>query len=452
MQAFSNGFHEDDDPMPRSPSPQIHHQAGTTATPSNRDLKTGKHAADTLDLTEDSPEPEGRPAPVPAARSHGRANEAALDAWLADKGASDASSAALAGPPCTGLPSPARPNGHSARPPGQATASSSGFGQFASTSTAQSASPHRAGLAAAGHFTAPRKVISDYPPSAESFRQMPALGKVPVISSAATARVPSAQLPVASTSTARGGFMQPVTSPAAAVLAGGTGFSTAKILQETQAAFDANKPISQRIPPPPAPTAAAANAGTAAIKREAQAQRSDKGKGREDVVDLTADDAVSDEDDVVIDESPVCIGEIHTFALVLNRVEEIVPPNPPPATRSDGKPWSETQASSMRTRYEQAMQRYQLPLPVHIFRDQRTSVNGQTKEMLRLITPVKNEMFGFIDYKAANTLGALFGDGYHGTGVTQGGDGKLFAEAFVERRGETNVGFAISRRATKPRH
>lgn len=231
--------------------------------------------------------------------------------------------------------------------------------------------------------------------------------------------------------------MQPVSSPAAAALAGGTGFSTAKILQETQAAFDANKPISQRIPPPP--SAAAANAAGAAIKRESQqAQRDIKGKGREDVVDLTADDAQSDEDDIVIDESPVCIGEIHTFALILNRVEEIVPPNPPPATRSDGSAWPEEQASAMRSRYEQALQRYRLPLPVHIFRDQQSSINGQRKEMLRLITPVKHEQFGFIDYKAANTLGPLFGDGFHGTGLTQGGDGKLFAEACVERRGETN--------------
>ncbi|GAA5861119.1 hypothetical protein JCM3774_002196 [Rhodotorula dairenensis] len=434
MQAFTNGFQEDDDPLPQPTSPRIHHQAAS-ATTSNGRPKARQPTADTLDLTEDSPEPEERPAqPV---RPRGEANKAALDAWLGDSGASTSSRAA-AGPSGQSGYSPTRPNGHAARPPGQATAASSGFGQFASTS-AQSASPHRAGPAAApgGHFVAPRKVISDYPPTANAFRQMPTLGKVPVISSAATARVPSAQLPAASTSAARGGFMQPVTSPAAAALAGGAGFSTAKILQETQAAFDANKPISQRIPPPP-PTAAATSAGTAAIKRESQAQRDVKGKGREDVVDLTADDAQSDEDDVVIDESPVCIGEIHTFALVLNRVEEIVPPNPPPATRSDGTPWPDEQASSMRARFEQAFQRYQLPLPVHIYRDQRTSVNGQTKEMLRLITPVKNEMFGFIDYKAANTLGSLFGDGYHGTGVTQGGDGKLFAEAFVERRGETN--------------
>ena len=65
--------------------------------------------------------------------------------------------------------------------------------------------------------------------------------------------------------------------------------------------------------------------------------------------------------------------------------------------------------------------------------------------MLRLITPVKHEQFGFIDYKAANTLGPLFGDGFHGTGVTQGGNGKLFAEACVERRGETNVSLQFFR-------
>lgn len=428
MQAFSNGFQEEEDPLPRPLSPQPRHAAAT----SNGTSKPIKHAVNTLDLTEDSPEPESRPAQ--AARAHGETSKAALDAWLGNDVAGKARTTAAGTNMST--PASARSSGPAAQSPARATASSSGFGQFASTS-AQSSSPQRVGQSAS-HFTAPRKVISDYPPSANSSRQTHAFGQVPVISSAATARTPSHHLPTASTSSAYGGFMQPVSSPAAAALAGGTGFSTAKILQETQAAFDANKPISQRIPPPP--SAAAANAAGAAIKRESQqAQRDIKGKGREDVVDLTADDAQSDEDDIVIDESPVCIGEIHTFALILNRVEEIVPPNPPPATRSDASAWPEEQASAMRSRYEQALQRYRLPLPVHIFRDQQSSINGQRKEMLRLITPVKHEQFGFIDYKAANTLGPLFGDGFHGTGLTQGGDGKLFAEACVERRGETNV-------------
>ncbi|GAA5986834.1 hypothetical protein JCM10908_000916 [Rhodotorula pacifica] len=435
MQTFSNGFQEDDDPLPLSAS--HHEHAAPTAPTQSANTSNGryKQQMDTLDLTEDSPEPEILPA-----RPNGDANRS-RDSGSSKSKDPVASSARPTGA-ASGSKAAVRPSGQFARPAGQALASSSGFGQFASTSssaTAQSSSSPQRG---SGHFNAPRKVVSDYPPSADSFRQMPNLGQVPVISSAATARVPSAHLPVASTSSAapRGGFMQPVGSPAAAALAGGTGFSTARILQETQAAFDANKPLSQRIPPPPSPSAAAAaNAATAAIKRESQAaQRDLKGKGREDVVDLTADDGQSDEDDIVIDESPVCIGELISYALVLNRVEEIVPPNPPPATRSDGSPWPEEQASAMRARYEQALQRYNQPLPVHIYRDQQTSLNGQKKEMLRLITPVKHEQFGFIDYKAAGTLGELFGDGYHGTGVTQGGDGKLFAEAVVERRGESN--------------
>lgn len=229
--------------------------------------------------------------------------------------------------------------------------------------------------------------------------------------------------------------MQPVSSPAAAaaLLAGGTGFSTAKILQATQSAFDANKPLAQRIPGPPASPAGAA-AAAAAIKRE-----SNKGKGRADFVDLTADDGVSDDDEIVIDETPVCIGEVHTFGLVLDVVDEVLPPPSVPPTRPDGSPWPFDELEQMHRTHKQQVKAYSHPLPVYIFRDEQALFSGSTREMLRLITPNTHRKFAFIDYKVANVIGPLLSNGYHGDGPHFKEGGKLACVAEIDRRGEPNV-------------
>ncbi|BGO90936.1 hypothetical protein NBRC10512_002311 [Rhodotorula toruloides] len=417
---FANGFEEDDNPV-LAPRPSTATAASTcrTTVPSTAPARQ----ADTLDLTGDSPPPQQ---PQRPAVTQSEAARRALDAYLDDEkpaGAGMASGAAggfgsyaassqgsFGGASQSAGRSQAGPSRGSSY--GAQVGSSNGFASYAGkmtpTTTQQTLAPSAAFGSSGGFVQQPRVVPST------------SLGRIPVISSASSSRVPSAYLVSQSPQRPR-----PNASSAAA-LSGGSGFSSAKLLHQTQVALD---------------QAARSAQNGHAQHYEAQVSSGSspaKGKAREDVLDLTADDQPSDDDDLVIDETPVCIGEVTTYGLVLTPVDEITPPPPPPAARPDGRAWTIDELDTLNEQYRRAKERYAVPLPVHIFRDDRTYNGGAWREMLRLITPVKHEVFGFVDYKAADVLGPLLGDGYHGTGVTKGGNGKIFCEAFVDRRGETN--------------
>ncbi|BGP31413.1 hypothetical protein JCM10296v2_003177 [Rhodotorula toruloides] len=416
---FANGFEEDDNPVlaPR-PSTSTAAPSRKTTTPSTAPARQ----ADTLDLTGDSPPPEQRQRP---AVLQSEAARRALDAYLDD----EKPAAGMASRPAGGFGSYAGSSSGSfggasqaagrsqagpsrGSPYGAQAGSSNGFARYAGqgtpTTSQQTLSPSSAFGSSGGFVQQPRVVPST------------SLGRIPVISSASSSRVPSAYLPSQSPHRSR-----PSVS-AAAALSGGSGFSSAKLLHQTQVALDQAARFAQN---------------GHAQRYEAQVSSGSspaKGKAGEDVLDLTADDQPSDDDDLVIDETPVCIGEVTTYGLVLTPVDEIIPPPPPPAARPDGRAWTIDELDTLNSQYRRAKERYAVPLPVHIFRDDRTYNGGAWRELLRLITPVKHEVFGFVDYKAADVLGPLLGDGYHGTGVTKGGNGKIFCEAFVDRRGETN--------------
>ncbi|GAA5994527.1 uncharacterized protein JCM10292_002114 [Rhodotorula paludigena] len=393
---FANGFEEDDStflapvqPLASSlaPSPSLHRPAPPARHPH-------KQRADTLDLTEESPEPE----PRSAGRVLGGDDaKRALASWF-DNGATTTQRgahggfAAYAGRAGASVAHKqgnshawAGVNGSSTRPPASTAggflpshgAAQGGFAGFASPApqTPRAAMPQAASASSSHHHTS---MHSHHPHASTSRSPTHALGRIPVISSASNARMPSAYL----------------SSPHAPTAAQSR----------------------QPFPPPPAVSSP------------------DKGKARDNVVDLTADDAASDEDDVVIDESPVCIGQITTYGLVVNRATEILLPPPPPTTYSDGTPLPAAQIESLAAEYELAKLAFRRPLPVHIYRDQPVLHQGQWREALRMFTPERKEMFGFIDYKMADVLGPLLGEGWHGTGITKGGNGKLFCEAAVERQ------------------
>ncbi|BGP47440.1 hypothetical protein JCM10450v2_003292 [Rhodotorula kratochvilovae] len=395
---FANGFTEDAHPLLAPALPTT----STASTSTSREQPRAQSQFDTVDLTEDSPEPEQRQLP---AQLSPRAVRRALDGWL--YGAADSAPGAGVGAAHAGgegtvhgssalrdwaavvgsSRSPLAAAGGGGGAHAATMGSPSGFAAFASPSAPQ----HAARPVAGGSHHHPAAC----PAASSSASSSAPLGRIPVISSAASARMPSAYL------------------------------------QQSPAARAAPHPAAPFVPPRSSPN---------------------KGKGRaEDVLDLTADDGdidvlappakpepVSDDDDVVIDETPVCIGDVFTYGLILNRVVEICPPPAPPETYADGTPIPAEQLQPMQGEYERARQAFLRPLPVHIFRDQPAFSQGSWREMLRLYTPLRKEMFGFIDYKAADVLGPLLGDGWHGTGITQGGHGKLYCEAYLERIGQQN--------------
>ncbi|GAA6055900.1 hypothetical protein JCM3770_002351 [Rhodotorula araucariae] len=400
---FANGFTEEEHPLLAPPLPTTSTASNSTSRPHTR--AESDHG--TLDLTEDSPEPIQRRGSISGAADEERR---AFDTWLhsgVDSAATTrqngvGADAAHAGTQVRAVENTASRawadvvgtsrsrlaasgGGH-----GAPTGSPAGFATFASPPTPHHPSPPTAGSSSA------RSAAYPVTSSSSSSSATP-LGRIPIISSAASARMPSAYL----------------------------------------------HPPSARARPHPAPP-------TLVPLRSSPAR--DKGKGRaDDVLDLTTDDGdidvyaplskqepVSDDDDIVIDETPVCIGDVFTYGLILNRVVEICPPPAPPETFADGSPIPEEQLKPMLSEYERARQAFLRPLPIHIFRDQPAFSQGSWREMLRLYTPMRKEMFGFIDYKAADILGPLLGDGWHGTGITQGGHGKVYCEAYLERIGQQN--------------
>ncbi|KAI5475860.1 DNA repair protein rad5 [Pseudohyphozyma bogoriensis] len=269
-----------------------------------------------------------------------------------------------------------------------------------------------------------------YAPWSQPSAHQQALGRVPIISGQ-TARIPSTFIgqqhgaaPVASSS-GSGSSRHPTQTPAQASIAKITRdyYSNQKTQQHHHSASSSRSSSHHASPLP-----------FSALQHSQQqphaSTSSSKGKSRE-VIDLTADDGASptpSDDEVIIDETPFCIGQLTSLALILYPVAELLPPAPPPpppgADPSNPPPAPKPITS---------------PLPVHIFRGQKQNMN----ETLRLSTPVSHEVFGVMEHRVANVVADLFGDGYSGTGVTSGGNGKLWCEAAVIRRGERNVSVAL---------
>ncbi|KAM0756492.1 hypothetical protein T439DRAFT_376672 [Meredithblackwellia eburnea MCA 4105] len=164
----------------------------------------------------------------------------------------------------------------------------------------------------------------------------------------------------------------------------------------------------------------------------------DKGKGKQsssaaEVVDLTtlASDDDSDSDEVIIDETPVCIGQIVSLALILYKVADLQPLAPIVPRDEQGRPL--VIPANNNNPHNAIPSPPQPPLPVHIYRGVKQGEN----ETLRLSTPVTLEQFGVMEHRVANVLAPLLGDGYAGTGVTNE-KRKLWCEASVVRRGERN--------------
>lgn len=138
-----------------------------------------------------------------------------------------------------------------------------------------------------------------------------------------------------------------------------------------------------------------------------------KGKEKE-ILDLTMSDEEEEEDLIIVNEYPICIGQLTSLALILYPLPEL---NIPPAVPVDLHPGP--------------------ILPVHVYRAQK--VTSGINETLKLLTPKSQQVFGMVEQKAANVLGPLLGDGYSGTGVVKGSLGKIWCEAAVVRRPERNV-------------
>jgi SWI/SNF-related matrix-associated actin-dependent regulator of chromatin subfamily A3 len=450
---FTNGFEEVDSPI-LAPRQSAFPPAQPTSTPSTKRRSAPSTASAILDLT-DSPPPDP---PQKKAKSSKHIETDSLEEWLADPvglaaphakptaggaaagaapGSRDSASASTsgnrvetsalgekergeAGPFATGSSSSssqprARGAGTSAF---VASSGSNGFAKYANPHSKPQqflAYPYPSAAAipafASGSGSRPANSNGDtssrsqstsqqqHPPHQRqsafaSLKQLPqsqapqSLGRIPIITSASAARVPSAQLASPSSS------QSPVTP--------GLG----KNYYRMQSAS-----VSASIS---ASTAAGGRPSSSRQSQFAEPGVDAKGKGRE-VIDLTADDGGSDgSDDVIVDDAPVCIGQLTSLALILYPVAEL---QPPPILDANGNLIPRANQHHLPQPLVP-----QPPLPVHIFRGDKQQGN----ETLKLISPTRKETFGVMEHRVANVVAPLFGDGWSGTGVTEGGRGKVW--------------------------
>ncbi|BGP15394.1 hypothetical protein JCM10213v2_003362 [Rhodosporidiobolus nylandii] len=272
------------------------------------------------------------------------------------------------------------------------------------------------------------------------------MGRIPVIKSASAARVASAQLP----GQARSPSASSSSAAARTALAAGSSPSRApeKGRKGKERARDSTR-----------------GGGAVVLSSDSDSGGGGRGAG---VVDLTSSlsSPASEPDDLIIDDSPRCVGMIHVNALVTDPFFPVIPPrppvfDPPPSTEEQVK----DAAAALRTFEEQQRKYASGVLPVHIRYEGKTWGQGGYHEMLRLLVdpgdlpggapipaggyvvdaagnPVgdcpKPKQFGFVDYNAADLLAPLLGAGWHGTGITRGGSGTLFCRAELVRSGELN--------------
>ncbi|GAA5901516.1 uncharacterized protein JCM6883_000238 [Sporobolomyces salmoneus] len=412
---FANGFQEDDTPVLEArPAPQ---SATTTTVHQSRSF-TQPPQPDTLDLTEDSPP--GTPGGSNGAtlgrvggissgseaigngRGHPNGNQSGTTRGSRGRNGRIGQSPNGIGNGLVGVPT-SRLTPSSSQQPSSST--SSGFAKYAPMSQSK---PQANGVRQA--------LPSSASPSTSSLSGVAAFGRVPVISSGLNARTPSAYIPYSTTSLDASN--QPGTSrnhyqEQANRIASGSSPSSSSSTAPTQQPQKTN-PTTYATP------------------------SSSKGKARE-MVDLT-NESNSDDDVIVQEPPPVCIGQIETFALIMNQAEEILPPRPVPEKAPDGKPWGLADLAKAQSEYKKDRIAYQLPLPVHIRRGEKLmDLHGRQREMLRLFTPAKIEMFGFVDQNVGTLLGPMLGDGWSGTGFRKDKENQciLHCEAEVIREGQT---------------
>lgn len=450
--AFLEGFIEDDSPTvpARPPAPTAQAAAPAPAAPSPAGKRRPGACSPTpmLDLTA-SPPPMS---PPPSKRARIDSTQA-LDNWFGEDeqpsvaSSSKGGSSGLAGTRKVlhvGLPAAQGSTGSSASVGGIAStargSSSSTFAATPSTSAlsgnngfarySQPVASPQGTFGAPGHQQQQQRATSFsstsfVPPSASP---QFSLGRIPVISSASAARVPSARL--GSGSSNAGAPPSPSTSRAPS----GSGSNQPKNyyrMQSTAVSASMNALAkSGIIPAPPGQRSASmSSAGTGPSRSNSLAGAGGGGRGRKasgDMIDLTADDGTRDsDDDIIVDDTPVCIGLVTSLALILYPVVELLPPVP---TSPGGTPLPNAPPpppSSL------------TPLPIHILRADPQGSN----ETLKLVTPGRRETFGVMEHRVANVVASLFGDGWTGTGVGAplGRGGKVWCEASVVRRGERNV-------------
>lgn len=235
--------------------------------------------------------------------------------------------------------------------------------------------------------------------------------RTPVIKSASQARIPTAQLDSIGQNTSQSG------QPGLQLTTEGAGFF--RPLQSTSNKVELDEEDDDIVIE--SVVAPASNAAT--TKNNA------KGKQKEGMIDLTnASDGEDEEPELIIDDCPVCIGQIQTLALIMYSVQELQPP--PPQVDRQGRP------------IQNAAQQQQPPplppLPVYIYRD----VKQGSQESLRLITPKRKDVFGVVEQRMANIIGPALGDGYSGTGITKEPK-RLWCEAYLIRRHERNVSLRV---------
>lgn len=266
--------------------------------------------------------------------------------------------------------------------------STNGFQQHAAQGTPSRASGSGASGSESGGFAAyasasPSSTYRSIAPSSNAqagssrpiqHAPVASLGSIPIINSASTARLPSAYLTALSKSGA-----------------------------------EAHNPRPQ----------AAAGSSKGAM-----------GKGKDAIIDLTTSDAEEDDDEIIVDDTPICIGQLTTVALILYPIPEIqLPSQSSSSSGSFAPPTSVTP-----------------PLRVHIWREQPQGHN----QTLKLLTTRGKETFGVMEHKVANVLAPLLGEGLVGTGVAGKGEGrgpdgaKVWCVANLIRRGEKNVSTSAS--------
>lgn len=309
-------------------------------------------------------------------------------------------------------------SGSDARPPQQFSTLPSPLEQLSSSSSSSYGHPHPQQRHSNQQASRQRLYPQQYDPQQQQppqhRQQAPpqSLGRIPIINSAATGRIPSAYLP---TSQSQSQVHQAAKPP------------TKDYYRLQSAAVSAALSAAQgRSTPRDAPPLSS-NSGFAPF---ANGSGKGKGKGKEaPMIDLTTSDAEEDSsDDVIVDDTPICIGQLSSLALILYPVAELQPPPvaPPVISTASGQPIPRPPAP-------------QAPLPVHIYRGTKQGTN----ETLKLLTPRLNEPFGVMEHNVANVIAPLLGDGFSGTGVqAKSNPGqKVWCEASVVRRGERNVRF-----------
>lgn len=130
-----------------------------------------------------------------------------------------------------------------------------------------------------------------------------------------------------------------------------------------------------------------------------------------EITGSTLPQRASDDDEVILDDSPVCIGQITSLALIMYAIPEIT-----------GRPASQV-APGHRSPG--------LMGPLHV-RVTRSNALG-TNETLRLATFTGSENFAVVEHRVGNVIGPFLG------AVGAGHGAILSLESIVQRKGEVNV-------------